>query len=1197
MNLRKLNSLKFLILSFASVLMLQARPVYADTPQQLPKITISADHLPIRDFFADIEKQCSYTFFYSSSVLEGLEDVTATVSDMPLDELLKDVFAGTGRTFEIIGNKIAIKIDKTVQTVQKVDTGAETAVQEGERMISGTVKDENGEPMAGVGVLIVGTLKGTISDGDGNYSIMASPGEDIQFSFLGYQDKVVKVAGSSKIDVAMENAAQALESVVVTALGIKRDEKSLGYAATKVDDERFANSVTSNNWVGGLVGQVAGLSVDRSNSGPGGSMRVTLRGESSADLSNNGALFVIDGVPMYNTSTASSASNDGSSAYAIDYGDGTSDINPDDIESITVLKGPAATALYGSNAANGAIIIQTKSHSNEQGSLSVAFSQNIAFETLMTSPDLQYEYGQGDNPNYYYYLRSSDKELGSGYHPIQSYTASTASLESWGPRMDGSLYYQYYNDKLGIGGRYDEDNKFVREATPYINRGDWFKDYFKTGYSVVNSIALSGKLGNKSSLRVTMSDTRNDGMTPNTGNNRQFVSIKARSKVVDWLSIEASMNYRHQHCDNIPTSSGYGSTAIMYGLWCYAPNVDMDWVKNYWLNGQEGLAQDSSLSGGKNNGYFLANECVNTQDRNRVYGNMKFDFNLYKGLTLMVRSGIDTNADFRTQRNATSTQANPEGWYREQNIGSVQITGDFLLKYDTKLGADFNLVANVGGSILNQSYRRHSQLADKLKQPAVYTLSNSLGEIKVDNYSYQRQTNSIYGLLQLSWRNALFLDLTGRNDWSSTLPAGNNSYFYPSVSASAVINELFDFGRGGVVDLLKVRTSFAQVGHDTAPYRVEGYLTSTKFPGGVTIPTTKTNDSLMPEIVTSWEVGMDMRLFRNRLSIDAAYYDGTSKNLISKMPVSYSTGVSDIYTNAGTIRNWGVELTVSGTLIKTNDITWRVGANWSMNRNKVLELGKGIDSWVVARYSSHATMVAYEGGSLTSMYGKGYKRAPEGSYAIDANGMMQDVSGMIVHDSTGKPLTDEDMNYIGECSSKWQGGFNMSFQWKDLKASISFDGKYGGHVYSYTNWVLNYRGKGVNTLAGREGGMVPEGVILMDDGNYKINDVAIAKENISEYYHSAYSNTNCEANFVSTSFLKLREVRIEYSFPKRLLAPTKVIKGLTFAVYGNNLACWSEFPGWDPEGLSMRGSSIVPGFELLQMPSGAQFGASWKITF
>ncbi len=1198
MNEQNLKLRKIAMIVLLLILCLPVRMVNAYAQQQLPKVSISVEDMPVRDFLANIEKQCKYTFFYSSSILDGFENVNVDVKDRPVDEVLNEVFEGTGRTIEIIGNKIAIKIDNSVKSVSDSGNPASETDSGKEMSIKGKIVDENGVPMAGVGVMIVGTLQGTISGEDGSYSINALSGQEIQFNFLGYEDLIVKVGEKQVIDVTMIPSAQALESVVVTALGIKRDEKSIGYAASKVDSERFSNSVTSSNWVGGLAGQVAGLSIGRSNSGPGGSMRVTLRGESSSDLSNNGALFVIDGVPMYNTSTASaSGSNSSSSFDSIDYGDGTSDVNPEDIESITVLKGPAATALYGSNAANGAIIITTKSHNSEQGSLSVSFSQNLAFETVLTSPDLQYEYGQGNTADYYYYLRSGDGERGAGFHPMTDY-ANTVSIESWGPRLDGSPMYQYYNEKLNIGGYRNEQGDFIRTATPFESKGDWFKDYFNTGYSFVNSLGLSGRLGNKSSLRMTISDFRNRGITSNTPSNRQFISIKARSKPVDWLSIEANMNYRRQDIDNIPTSSGYGSTSIMYSLWSYAPNVDMDWAENYWLDGKENLAQDATLSGGKNNAYFSAYQCVNTQMRNRIYGNIKFDLDLYKGLTLMLRAGIDNNSEFRTQRHASSTQANPEGWYREQNIGNTQYSGDFLLKYDRRLGSDFRITANFGGSILNQSYRKNSQIADKLKQPGVYTLANSLGDVKVDNYGYERQTNSLYGLLQFSWKNALFLDVTGRNDWSSTLPVGNNSYFYPSVSGSVVLNDLFDFGQAeNVIDLMKLRASWAQVGHDTAPYRIDDYLSSTKFPGTVNISGTKSNNDLKPEIVTSWEVGLDLRMFRNRLNLDIAYYDGTSRNLISHMPLSYSTGVSGIYTNAGSIRNWGVELSASGTLIKTGSLQWKVGFNWAMNRNEVLSLGEGIDSWIVARYSSHASMVAYEGGSLTSMYGKGYKRAPEGSYAIDANGMMQDVSGKIVLDDFGRPLTDEEMQYIGECSPKWQGGFNTSFEYKGVKLSISFDGKYGGNVYSYTNYVLNYRGKGVNTLPGREGGMVPDGVVLLSDGNYKINDFAIPKENISEYYHAAYSNTNCEANFVSTSFLKLREVRLEYSFPKRLLASSKVIQGLSFAVYGNNLVCWSKFPGWDPEGLSIRGSAIVPGFELMQMPSGAQFGASWKITF
>lgn len=1176
--------------------------VFATQARQEPVISISAKNLPLREFIAAIEKKCNYTFFYSVQVLEKAGNVSVEAENLPVSEVLEKALAGTGCTFEVLGNKIAIKTDAKSATMDNGNSGNQTKddapANSGQtaHVVSGIVKDSQGQPMPGVGVLIEGTATGVITDNDGVFAISVLPEQQLRFSSMGYKDEVVKVGSRSELNIRMMDDVQVLESVVVTAFGMKRDEKSLGYATTKVDGANFSNAAASSNWLGGLAGKVAGLAIDRTNSGPGGSMRVTLRGESSVDLANNSALFVIDGVPMFNTSTSSTAGGD-DSTFSIDYGDGTGDVNPDDIENITVLKGPAATALYGSNAANGAIIITTKSGGNQDSKISVSYNTNVMFETLATSPDLQYEYGQGSNPDYYYYLKSGDALKGSGYNPVPDYK-STVSLESWGPMMDGSLQYQYYDDRYSIGGTKNEEGDFLRTATPFVSHGDWFKDYFRTAYVVSNSLSVSGKINNKNSIRVTFSDTRGDMMVPNTNYNKQYISLKTANNLATWLSAETSVNFKRQQCDNIPTSSGYGSTSVMYSLWTYAPNVDMSWAKNYWLAGQEGIAQDTNLSGGKNNAYFIANECTNDQLKNRVYGNTKFDITFCKGLTLMLRGGLDMSNDFRTQRQATSTQANPDGWYREQNITSMQFTGDFLLKYDTELGADFHFTGNVGGNILSQNYRRQFQTADKLKQPGVYSLANSIGEIKVDNYGYKRQTNSLYALLQFSWKNAIFLDVTGRNDWSSTLPAENRSYFYPSVSASAALNDLFDFGRtNGLVNLMKVRASWAQVGHDTSAYRIEEYLASTKFPGGVALPSAKSNSSLKPEIVTSWEVGADIRMFRNRLKMDIAYYDGTSKNLIADMPVSYGTGASSVYTNAGTIRNWGMELTASGTLLKTNDIQLELGLNWSFNRNRVLSLGEGIDSWIVARYSSHALMTAYEGSSLTSMYGKGYKRAPEGSYAIGSDGMMQDVSGMVVLDKQGKPQTDEDLQYIGDCSPKWSGGFNLSFRWKDIKASVSFDGQYGGHVFSYTNWVLNYRGKGTGTLTGREGGMIAEGVVLMDDGNYKINDYAIPRNEISEYYHSAFSNTNAEANFVSTQFLKLREARIEYSFPKKLLARTRVIRGLSVAIYGNNLFCWSEFPGWDPEGVSMRGSAIIPGFEILQMPSGAQYGANLKITF
>lgn len=1073
--------------------------------------------------------------------------------------------------------------------------GGIASAQHSARTIKGKIVDEENIPVAGAGVLVVGTLNGVISDEEGNYTISASPNQELQFSFLGYRTETVMVGDRTVINLVMKSDAEVMESAVVTALGIKRDEKSIGYSAQKVESEKFANSATTGNWLNGLSGQVAGLNIDR-GTGPDGSMRVTVRGESSANLENNTALFVVDGVPMYNTSTATDAGGEGSS-FAIDYGNGTADIDPENIESVTVLKGAAATALYGSQAANGAIIITTKSAQSQDATLRVSFKSSFAADKVLSSPDLQYTYGQGSaGLDYYYYLKSAEGEDVAGLNPMPNYS-TTAGMESWGPKLDGTLYYQYYNEKLGIGGKLNEFGDFERVATPFVSYGDWFKNYFETGLTFSNSIVLSGKLNKDNSIRVGYTNNSVSTIVPNSPTSSNFLSVRTTNQLAKWLKVESSLNYRNTQKDNIPTSSGYGSTAIMYGLWCYAPNIDMEWPSHYWAD-EAAFKQDATLSGGKNNAYFLANQCINNQKRDRIYGNVLMRADIIKGLDLTVRGGLDVTSDFRTQRQATSTQAKPNGWYREQDIDSKQYSGDFLLKYNTQFARDFDVTANFGGSIIWRSYSNHSQTASALNIPGVYSLVNTAYEPLTGNNGYERQTNSLYGMVSFSWKNAVFLDVTGRNDWSSTLPKENCSFFYPSVSGSVALNDLFDFGRrGGLINLMKIRASWAQVGNDTAPYRVSDYYNGTGFPGTVSNQSSKANKNLRPEIVSSWEVGLELRMFKNRFSLDAAFYDSVTDDLISQMPVSYANGVNYVYVNAGSIRNRGVEASVNGTLIKTRDFQWKLGANFTMNRNTVVSLGDGIDSWIVAQYSSHAYMTAYEGGSLTAMYGKGYVRAPEGSVAIDADGQMVDVSGMLVLDKLGNPQTSTDLQYLGDCAPKCKGGFNTSLKWKGLNFYVAFDGQLGGNVFSYTNWVLNYRGKGVATLEGREGGLVPVGVRQTADGNYVINTAEISPENIATYYHNKYDQTNGEANFVSTQFLKLREVRIEYAFPKKWMAKTNFISEARISVYGNNLYCWSDFPAWDPEGVTMRGSAVIPGFEILQMPSTAQFGATLNLVF
>lgn len=1056
---------------------------------------------------------------------------------------------------------------------------------------SGVIVDMNGDPIPGVAV--IAPSGGTISDMDGAYTISAKSGTDIQFSCLGFESQTIKAGSAALKRVVLKDDMQVLETAVVTALGIKRDEKSIGYSAQKVESDAFAGAGTTGNWLNGISGQVSGLNIDRS-SGPNGSMRVTVRGESSANLENNTALFVVDGVPMFNTSTASE-SGDGSTS-ALDYGNGTADIDPENIESVTVLKGAAATALYGSQAANGAIIITTKSAEGQDAVLNVSYKSSIALDKLLSSPDLQYVYGQGVSGYDYYYFKPSDTDFTgiAGYNPIPAYS-STVGMTSWGPKMDGTLYYQYYDEKRGIGGHYNETGDWIRDATPFKSYGDWFKDFFETGITLSNSVVVSGKLNKENSVRVGYTNTMVNGITPGNGSTNNFLSVRTSSKLASWLKFDTSVNYKSTSQDNMPTSSGYNQSSIMYSLWCYAPNVNMDWEKEYWLD-KANYKQNTVLTA-KNNAYFVAYECIGTQKRDRMYGNFAMKADIMKGLDLTVRGGLDITSDFRTQRQGTDSKTKPNGWYREQDIDSKQYSGDFLLKYNRQFG-EFDLTGNFGGSIIYRNYSNHSQTATAVKIPGIYSLANTNYEPLTGNNAWARQTNSLYGMLSFSWKSAIFLDVTGRNDWSSTLKGDNRSFFYPSVSGSVALNDLFEFGRtNGLINLMKVRASWAQVGNDTAPYRTDNYLQVTGFPGTVAIATSKNNPYLKPETVTSWELGLELRMFKNRFSFDAAFYDSVTDDLISQMPVSYANGVNYIFINAGSIRNRGIEASVSGTVLKTRDIQWKLGANFTRNRNTVVSLGEGIDSWIVASYSTHAYMTAHEGGSLTAMYGKGYVRAPKGATAIDAQGNMVDVSGMMVLDNQLAPVTGTDLQYLGDCAPKWKGGFNTSFKWKGITAYIGFDGQVGGHVFSYSAWAMNNRGKSKATLEGREGDYVPAGVVILDDGNYAINEKVLQKANVSHYYSNLYSQTNAEASFVSTQFLKLREVRLEYSLPKKLLAKTKFISQASVAVYGNNLWCWSDFPAWDPEAVTMRGSAVIPGFEIMQMPTTAQFGATLNLTF
>lgn len=1042
--------------------------------------------------------------------------------------------------------------------------------------VSGHVYDTDGKtPLPGVSVVEKASLRnGTSAGADGDYRITVKEGSTLLFSFLGYEDKEIVVGRNNVVDVIMTMKTNALNESVVTALGIKREEKSLGYSVAKVQASDL-NATVSGNWLNGMAGKVAGLNYNYAGAGPGGSIRVTLRGESSINPANSEALFVIDGVPVNSGMDATGDNSYMSSDLPVDFGNGASDLNPEDIENVTVLKGPAATALYGSRAANGAIVITTKAGRTSRG-IGVSVSSSATFEDAGYWPDFQNEYGSGNSGSDKYY---------SFYSIASEGVSRTQATMAWGPRFEGQLYYQY-------GGQ-NEDGTYT--ATPWVAR-DWYKGFFRTGITFRNTVSIDGSNGKGSTGRVSFTDTKNDWITPNSGYRTQSLSMAFTSSINRFVKLEGRATYYHKKSDNLPMA-GYGSASIMNLLMWSSPSVDVNWYKDYWVKGQEGYKQNRPFNSGSDSPYLQAYEQLNTINRDRVYGTAKVTFTILAPLTLMLRTSLDTGADFRTQRKPFDSSGAVRGKYKEQNNSNIEINNDFLLRYDNKFG-DFGVTGSFGGNLMAQRKQGDSKTANQLDQPGIYNFANSQSQLLFTNYYNRKRINSLYGMMQFSWRNMIYVDVTGRNDWSSTLAKGHNSYFYPSVSSSFLLSDILGFGKhafGKRIDMLKLRLSWAKVGNDTYAYNIGNYYGKSNFTGGLTIPSKVNNDALKPEMVESYEYGLEGRFFEGRLDFDVTYYNAISRNQILRAPIDPITGYSSMVVNAGEIRNHGWEVSVTGKPVSTRDFKWSTSIVWSMNRNRVKSLADGLDQWIISQ-GPNSSIIAKPGGTLGDMYGTRFKKAPEGAYITLKDGSRQDVSGEVLYDGNGYPIMGTSLEYLGNTQAKWKAGFNNSFSFRGVTLSVSIDGQYGGKAYSLTNSILSYSGKLKNSLEGRYDGLIGDGVCYDEaTGTYSRNRVVTDK--IAYYYDLMYRRANVENNLFSTSFIKLREVRLEYSLPKRLTEKTKVLQKVSLAVYGRNLAMLTSWPQYDPEIATLNGSQITTGFETAQFPMTRSYGFSVELKF
>lgn len=1032
-------------------------------------------------------------------------------------------------------------------------------------VIRGKVTDENGQALIGVNIKPKDGNKGTVTDKNGNFTLTVSEGSQVTFSFIGYISHVAAIKATQVLNVQLMPDPKALGEFVVTALGIKRDEKALGYSATVVKGEQLTDAL-SNNWTDALSGKIAGVNLIRSNSGPTGSNRIVLRGENNLDGADE-ALVVVDGV-VINQGSGRRTAIGGESTYGTssdnmpaDYGSGLNDINPEDIESITVLKGPGAAALYGQRGANGALIITTKSGSTKKKGLGVTLNSNGSLETVNRWPDMQYEYGQGtDGMDYYSYGTTVDG------------TSTSGTSSAYGPRFDKDRkFFQYDPVTQAVG----------KERTPWVPYTNKINNFFTTAGTLTNTVSVDGG-SDKTTARFSFTNVANKWILPNTGYGRNTVSLSVNSKVNDKLQITSKINYTNKSSDNLP-GAGYGNQSIMYWYIFWQPSADIDWLRNYWAKGAEGKTIKYPFSTFPENPYAISNEFLNASDRNGITGNVQATYNFTKELSFQVRTSIDFGYEQRSQSRPFDAGAKlPRGSYRTQNIYSMENSTDFLLRYNKKVG-NFELSVTGGGSALRNNYNRDETRADSLVIPGIFSFANSAGPLITIPFRSKYAINSFYGLISGGYKNFLYVDLTARQDWNSVLATPtrteNAGFFYPSVNTSFILSEVVKLPTS--VNFAKLRFSASSVGSGGLnAYRTSYYYNPVVGSNGeLENPTLLANDNLVPLRTITYEAGAVLKMFKNRLGLDVAIYTGNTQNQIINRRLDWASGYSEAVINAGIVNNRGIEIALNGTPVQVKNFKWSSNIVFSANRNYIKSLP---DSFIVLRTGPVAggAIVATVGGSMGDMYGRGYQRAPDGQIIYDK--------------TTGFAKITEGIVFLGNTSPKWKLGWTNEFAYKQFRLSVLFDGQYGAVAHSLMNYKLAEQGKTKITLPGRYGGMTGNGVV--DDGGGKFVKNTTLATDIDEYYRSHYGADNAEGSTFSTDFIKFREARLDYGFNPKLVKRLGLQKA-TLGFYGRNLFIWSPWPMFDPEFGTISGTDIVQGFETAQFPSTRSFGFNLVLGF
>lgn len=985
-----------------------------------------------------------------------------------------------------------------------------------------------------------------------------------------------------------------LDNVVVTALGIKREEKSLGYSTQSVSGDDILATMPTN-WSQALQGQVAGLNVVTAG-GPLSSTQINLRGNVSMNMDGNGALIVVDGVPLSSpmNNPGGSYGAGGNSEGSVDYGNGFSDLNPDDIESIQVLKGASASALYGARAANGVVMVTTKSGKKAKKGLGVTYDFNNTWETAAHFPDYQYEFGQGVASN----IGGKNTEwAGQQYYSYgkgNGLSSTSGTSSAFGAPFAGQMFYQYDPETETRG----------TEATlwrPYKNN---HSGLFQTGHTMTNSLALTGNNGT-GNMRLSLTHSKSEWILPNSGYERLTTAFSGSQQISKRLKINGRMSYTYRDVKNTPTLT-YNSNSLSYFLIFMNPNFNLDWFKPMWYKGQENVKQIRPFSSYLPNPYVLLYEAENPSKKHSFNGNVSANLTINRYLELQLRSGIQATAQQQEQHRPWDDKVYSKGFFKKQNIYDYEANSDALLSYHNSFDCGLNVNASLGGNMMQSYYDLLSASVTGLNTPGVYKLSNGVSNPAVTTTIRKKRVNSLYFMANFSYQEKLFLDITGRNDWSSTLPRKNRSFFYPSVSASAMVSQLATLPSW--ISYLKVRASWAQVGNDTDPYKTSAYYTTSEFAGSLVKPTTLYNADFKPEMSTNWEGGFDFRVLKNRIGIDFTYYYNRTKNQILNAPFDPTTGYSKGTINSGCVSNSGAEITLKATPVKTRDWQWDLTLNWATNKNRIESLSEFADErqYLGSYVSGNVSIIGTVGGTTGDIWGYKLKRNDKGQVIITKAGL---------------PDRPSEIEYVGCALADWTGGITTSLRYKGWHLTMQWDGKKGGKTYSQSHHKMCEQGHIKETLNGRKPGTslylditdpdvlklfeeqnitpvagvycIAPGVVDNGDGTYTENTKLVTLES---YYKEYYRIGNVETNTFDTSYLKLRELRLDYQLPKKWLHST-FLSSAVVGVYGRNLLCITSYPMYDPETASLDGSSIVTGVEVGTLPTSRSFGVNLKVEF